>query len=76
MVLFGLLMALSSSYQYTPITEHLKKLDIPLEARSNVLGIFVLLLGNLRLVVKVLVAQSLELLTGVLFAFGGGVVIA
>jgi hypothetical protein len=36
----------------------------------------VLLFGDLRLVVEVLVAQSLELLTGVLFAFGRGVVVA
>jgi hypothetical protein len=53
-----------------------RKLDIPLEARSDVFGIFVLLLGDLGLVVEVLVAQSLELLTRVLFAFGGGVVVA
>jgi hypothetical protein len=36
----------------------------------------VLLFGNLLLVVEVFGAQSLELLTGVLFAFCGGVVVA
>jgi hypothetical protein len=36
----------------------------------------VLLLGDLGLVVEVLVAQSLELFARVLFAFGGGVVVA
>jgi hypothetical protein len=76
MVLFGLWMALYSSHQYELTKEHPKRLDIPLEARSNVCGIFVLLLGNLGLVIEVLVTESLELLTGVLFAFGGGVVVA
>jgi hypothetical protein len=51
-------------------------LNLPLEARNNVRAIFVLLVGNLGLVVEVLSAQSLELLAGVLFAFSGSVLVA
>jgi len=51
-------------------------MDIPLQTRSNVRGIFVLLIRDLGLIVEVLGAQSLELLTGVLLAFSGSVVVA
>jgi hypothetical protein len=50
--------------------------NIRLEAGGNVCRVLVLLLGDLGLVVEVLVAQSLELFARVLFAFGGGVVVA
>ena len=49
---------------------------IPFEARSNVRGILVLLIGDIILVVEVFGAQSPELLTRVLFPFCGGVVVA
>jgi hypothetical protein len=50
--------------------------NIRLEAGGNVCRVLVLLLGDLGLVVEVLVAQSFELFARVLFAFGGGVVVA
>jgi hypothetical protein len=50
--------------------------NIRLEAGGNVCRVLVLLLGDLGLVVEALVAQSLKLFARVLFAFGGGVVVA
>lgn len=65
-------------YQYLIISEHLSmgRLHIRLETRNDIRRILVLLVGNLGLVVEVLSSQSLELLTGVLFAFCGCVVVA
>jgi hypothetical protein len=50
--------------------------DVRFQASGNVCRVLVLLLGDLGLVVEALVAQSLELFARVLFAFGGGVVVA
>jgi len=50
--------------------------NIRLEACGNVGRILVLLRRDLGLVVEGLVSESLELLARVLFAFGGGVVVA
>ena len=50
--------------------------NIRFEACGNVGRVLVLLIGNLGLVVEGLVAQGLELFARVLFAFGGGVVVA
>jgi hypothetical protein len=45
-----------SRYQYWLMTGSLEELHIPLETRSNVCGILVLLFRDLRLVVEVLIA--------------------
>ena len=50
--------------------------DIRFQACGNVCRVLVLLLGDLGLVVEALVAQGLELFARMLFAFGGGVVVA
>ena len=50
--------------------------NIRLKASGNVCRVLVLLFRDLGLVVEALVTQSLELFACVLFAFGGGVVVA
>ena len=50
--------------------------NIRFEACGNVCRVLVLLFRDLGLVVEALVAQGLELFACVLFAFGGGVVVA
>jgi hypothetical protein len=50
--------------------------NIRLKASGNVCRVLVLLFRDLGLVVEALVAQGLELFACVLFAFGGGVVVA
>jgi hypothetical protein len=50
--------------------------NVRFQASGNVYRVLVLLLRDLGLVVEALVAQRLELFACVLFAFGGGVVVA
>ena len=54
----------------------LKMSNVRFQTCSNVCRVLVLLRGDHGLVVEALVAQSLELFAGVLFAFGGGVGVA
>jgi hypothetical protein len=74
----GLLIALEQRHHVSAYAPECNRgcQNIRLEAGGNVRRVLVLLLGDFRLVVEVLVAQSLELFARVLFAFGGGVVVA